>query len=279
MGTCIYCGDAAGLFRRQHKTCRERHDNAAKRIPEFFAEALTSSILPLRFRELTEKLAKDSYISDTERRQLILDGLAALIDTALEDKVLTSGEEDRIDELLKTFDLKLTDLDASGAAQRLAKSSILRQLNEGKLPTSLPHIVGNNPINLERGEVILWVFKGATYFTPRTRTQYVGVSHGISFRVMKGIYYRVGAFKGAPVQTPYLSNEGTGDFVITNRNVYFLSPLKTLKLPVRKIVAIEPYSDGLSISRDGTSAKPAIFTLDDPWFAANAISRLNQLES
>jgi hypothetical protein len=61
--------------------------------------------------------------------------------------------------------------------------------------------------------------------------------------------------------------------------VYFLSPFKTFKLPARKIVAIEPYSDGLSISRDGINAKPAIFTLDDPWFAANAISRLNQLES
>ena len=145
------------------------------------------------------------------------------------------------------------------------------------MPESLPRLGGHNPINLERGEVIVWVFNHSTYLTSRTRTRYVGSSQGVSLRVMKGVYYRVGAFKGQPIQQQFLSTEGIGDFVITNRNVYFLSTLKTLKIPSRKIISIEPYSDGLSINRDGVNAKPAVFTLDDPWFAANAINRLNQI--
>ena len=279
MGTCIYCGKSAGLFRHQHKACRERHDNVETKIVDFFTEALTSSISPLRFRELIEDLTRSAFIRDEDFRHLILLGFSALIDTALDDDLLTEGKEDRIVVLIKAFELKVSELTVNDSGHRLAKASILRQLGEGKLPTSLPRIEGYNPINLEHGETIIWVLKNATYFTPRTRTKYVGASHGVSLRLMKGVYYRVGAFSGAPVQTQYLSDEGTGDFVITNLNVYFLSPLKVLKFPARKIVAIEPHSDGLTISRDGLNAKPAIFTLDDPWFAANAISRLSHLEN
>jgi hypothetical protein len=190
---------------------------------------------------------------------------------------ITEDQEGRINELMKAFGVKVSDLNGTG--HRLAKASILRQLAEGKLPSSLPTIA-DNPINLERGEAIIWVLRDAAYFTTRTRTQYVGGSHGISFRLTRGVYYRIGAFKGEPIQTQYLSHEGNGDFVITNLNVYFLSPSKVLKLPIRKIVAIQPHSNGLTISRDGSSnTQPAIFTLDDPWFAANAISRINQLEN
>jgi hypothetical protein len=155
----------------------------------------------------------------------------------------------------------------------------LRQLEDGKLPASLPQISGHNPINLEHGEVVLWVFNNATYYTPRTNTKYVGSSHGISVRVMKGVYYRTSAFESRPVQTQHLSNEGTGNFVVTNRNVFFLTLLQTLKIPIKKIASIAPYSDGIAIMRDGVSAKLTIFAIEDPWFAANAISRLNKLPS
>lgn len=246
------------------------------KIVQFFVDSLTSPISPPRFRELTEELAGSAFIRGPDLYNLILQGFAKLIDNALHESLLSEGEEDRIGDLVKAFGLKLNDLEIEDAGRRLAKASILRQLSEGSLPSSLPRIEGHNPINLEPDEVIIWVMK-ASYFTPKTRTHYVGGSQGVSIRLMKGVYYRVSAFKGGPVQTQYLSNEGVGDFVITNKNVYFLSSLKVLKFPARKIIAIEPHSDGLTISRDGANAKPAIFTLDDPWFAANAISHLSRL--
>jgi hypothetical protein len=110
---------------------------------------------------------------------------------------ITEDQEGRINELMKAFGVKVSDLNGTG--HRLAKASILRQLAEGKLPSSLPTIA-DNPINLERGEAIIWVLRDAAYFTTRTRTQYVGGSHGISFRLTRGVYYRIGAFKGRPSQ-------------------------------------------------------------------------------
>jgi hypothetical protein len=52
---------------------------------------------------------------------------------------------------------------------------------------------------------------------------------------------------------------------------------KAVKIPVKKILSVLSYSDGLQIMRDGERATPQIFKLDDPTFAADAIARLNQL--
>jgi hypothetical protein len=275
---CIFCGKPAGLFHHEHTACREQHDKAAEQITESFREALKSSVTPVRFRELTQKIAEASYIKEAEYRQLVSQGFGEIINIATSDKIISETEEDRIGSLLKVFELKLIDL-PEDAAYRLSKGSILRQLDEGKLPTTLPRIDGYNPINLERGEVIVWIFKNASYLVPHTRTQYVGGSQGVSIRVMKGVYFRLGAFKGAPIQKDYLKKEGVGNLVLSNRNLYFVSKIKSSKIPIRKIISIEPSADGLSISRDGVSAKPAIFIFDDPWFAANAISRLGHLDT
>jgi hypothetical protein len=95
---------------------------------------------------------------------------------------------------------------------------------------------------------------------------------------MKGVYYRVGAHAGERIETAYLSNEGNGTLFITDRALYFVSPTKTVKVPATKIASVRPYSDGLEITRDVATAKPQIFMVDDPWFAVNVITRLNQIE-
>jgi hypothetical protein len=278
MGICKYCGKPAGLLRHQHKKCREQHDNATQKILEFFREALTSTIAPTRFQELTDEIARKSYIKDQEYKNLVALGFANLIDAALADKLLSQDEDKRVDALRDAFKMNLKDLPTT-TAYKYAKGTMLRQLEEGKFPSAVPHVEGYNPINLERGEKIMWIFNNAEFFTQRKRTEYVGATQGASIRLMRGVYYKVGSFKGAPVQKQYLASEGIGDFFISDRNIYCYSKTKSVKVPIRKIISIEPYADGISLSRDGANAKPYIFTVDDPWFAANAISRLNQINS
>ena len=99
----------------------------------------------------------------------------------------------------------------------------------------------------------------------------------MSVRVARGVYLRSSAFKGEPVRTEYLSEEGTGLLAVTNRAVYFYSPAKSFKIIPKKIIAVEAFSDGISITPDGASPKPRFVKVDDPWFAANVITRLNNL--
>jgi hypothetical protein len=120
------------------------------------------------------------------------------------------------------------------------------------------------------------MFKGARYLTTHIRTSYVGRSQGVSVRLMRGVYYRVGGFRGEPIRTEYLSEEGTGNLTITTHNVYFVAPRKAFKLPIQKIISVQLYSDGIEILRDGASAKPAVFLIDDAPFAANLLARLHR---
>jgi hypothetical protein len=271
MGTCIYCGQPAGFLRWRHKSCHELHKTAATKIPEFFVKALDSSVEPPRFHALAHEIARTHYVGDQEFRKVVIQGLVAAIDTAFKEHGLTEHDDQRIASLCNEFGLAANDLGAAGI--RFAKAEILRRLDQGKFPAGTTF--QNVPINLEHNESMIWLFNNVTYYTIQNRTLYVGTSQGISVRVMKGLYYRVGAFHGEPIRTEYLSDEGRGIFLIASHNVYFWSPRKAVKIPIKKILSVLPYSDGLQIMRDGERSTPQIFRLDDPAFAADAIARLH----
>ena len=74
-----------------------------------------------------------------------------------------------------------------------------------------------------------------------------------------------------------LALDGTGDLVLTNRHLSFLSDAIALKIALRHIVALVPHTDGLRVMRDEASGRPQTFVVDDPAFAAAAITLLNRL--
>ena len=90
---------------------------------------------------------------------------------------------------------------------------------------------------------------------------------------MKGVYYRVGQFKGNPVQSTQIVSVAQGILAVTNKHLYFSGQTKSLKIRYDKIIAFQPYSDAIGISRDGV-VKPDIFATDDNWFAYNLITNL-----
>lgn len=276
MGTCRFCGKDAGFLHHEHEDCRARHDEAVRKIPEFFLKELRSGIPPAHFRDLVNEVASTNHVSATELRGLAVLGLKEMVDSALDSEEFSAFDDDRINEVKEAFGVKSADEDYASTAKKLKKAEILRSLNEGRLPTGIV-VAGSNPLNLERDEQVIWIFNGAVAYTTKTQRQFVGQSTGVSFRVAKGLTFRTSAFRGHPVETQALVKIGAGDLVVTSRNVYFLSPLKTMKIPARKIVAITPHSDGITIARDAANASPLIITLDDPWFAANAITKLNKL--
>ena len=104
----------------------------------------------------------------------------------------------------------------------------------------------------------------------------MGLSQGVSFRVMKGVYYRVGSFKGRPITRQERVSLGTGTLYVTDRNLYFSGSQKTMRVPYGKIVAFEQFSDGIGIMRDAATAKPQIFVTKDGWFICNLITLLAQ---
>jgi len=129
-------------------------------------------------------------------------------------------------------------------------------------------------LNFQRNEQVVWTFEGIDYLEDRTRRQYVGASSGVSIRVMKGIYYHVGGFKGQAIDRTERVHLDTGLVAVTTKQIYFAGAERAFRVPYAKIVSFEPFTNGLGIIRDGVSAKPQIFVTHDGWFTYNLVSNL-----
>ncbi len=88
-----------------------------------------------------------------------------------------------------------------------------------------------------------------------TRTQYVGASQGFSIPLGHGFRYRVGTYSGHPVQSQFLARTDSGSLVVTNQRLVFLGSKRDVAVPLAKLISVEPYSDAISIGREGKEGR------------------------
>ena len=223
-----------------------------------------------------QALMKEVKINDSVSKSInesLLLVLSKKINEYLEDGIIDNNEEEQISKFLEYSSLSDTaTLYKSSAYQRLIQSLILRDIQEGK-DVEKRLIVGNLPILLGKKEQLLWVFKDVKGYEEKTGRKYVGGSSGVSMRVCKGVYYRVGASKGHSIEYQYQNDLGRGVFIITNKNLYFIGD-KQVKMGISKVLSYKPYSDGIELVKDGANPKPYTFVGFDSWFVVNAMQLL-----
>lgn len=283
MGNCKFCGKPAGFLRSKHAECDEQHQQREREIQSGRQQIAVEVLRAIKGSENFDGLEKtiaeieqSSFVSSADRKTLLIKGWENAIEQFLEDGVLDTTEEKRLVEFKERFALSQSELDKNGALTKTAKAAILRDVLNGIIPQRIS-VDGNLPINLQKGEQVVWAFPDSKYLEDKTRRQFVGGSQGVSVRVMKGVYYRVGAFKGQSVEHTERIHIDTGWVVVTNKNIYFAGPQKSVRLPYAKIVSFEPFSDGIGVMRDIATAKPQIFVTGDGWFTYNLVTNLSQI--
>ena len=108
------------------------------------------------------------------------------------------------------------------------------------------------PVMLKKGEeVVLALPDGVSLYEERVRHEYRGGTSGFSFRIAKGVSWRVGGFKGERVPVTEQKLVDVGAFVVTNKRVMFSGPRKSTSFAVNKIINIEVYEDGIRVNREG----------------------------
>lgn len=192
----------------------------------------------------------------------------------LEDGLISNDEQLQLDTFTQSFQLPMSNLPIEYTGSNIEKihqSEILRQLQSGlplkPSPTSIP-------IMLSQGEIVIWTYNNVCMYQEKITREWVGRHSGMSFRIMKGIYYRTGGSKGRPVERSSMENIGTGILVLTNKNICFHSHNCSIKIPYKKIVGMTPYSDGIEIHQDGAKAQRQVFQGFDSWFMMNLLSNI-----
>ena len=276
MSSCTYCGKPAGFFHSKHSGCAQKHDNGKREIANLILNMPTASPLPQNIADQVNQIADRSFISGSEKHSMYIEAWSAAVEHSLHDGVLSDQVEKRLMDLKESLSLSRSSLEETGAWSRVVKSAVIRDLLNGVIPRRMS-FDGNLSLNLRKGEQIVWAFDHSEYLEDRTRRQYVGGSRGVSVRVMKGVYYHVGGFRGNAIDQTERVHVDTGLLATTSKHIYFTDPRKTFRVPYAKIVSFHPFSDGVGIIRDAATAKPQFFITHDGWFTYNLITNIARL--
>lgn len=278
LGRCKYCYEK-NWFGKSHAECIEKYNDGWVKMVLIASDAAKNGNTTDNLENELINIADSHFIARHQVRDAVINGWEKALNEALEENILSEEDESKLIGFAKYYSLTQDDLDKNGSYTRAIQSCVLRDVISGnnlvpRIKTDIPV-----PFNLQKSEVLVWLFRNTQYFEEKTRTQksYVGGCQGVSIMIMKGVYYRVGGFKGHPIVATTTSMEhiDTGILGITDKHFYFLGSRKSFRMPYKKIVSYIPYDDGIAIHRDAVTAKPQIFKTGDGWFVYNLVKNLS----
>ena len=171
------------------------------------------------------------------------------------DGALTKEEEKELNDIQEL--LKIPDSEIASSKRQLLRLRLLTEIHDGHLPVqSAPGLA------LQKNEAAHWLEPAGLLEDRVVSKGYVGGSQGFSFRVMKGVTYRVGASKGQLVTNTAVLKVSRGPFVVTNQRAVFQGDTKAFAFRLDKILDVHMYSDGLRIT--GPNGAPHTVQFDSP---------------
>jgi hypothetical protein len=275
MGICNYCGNPAGFLRTRHKECALKFKSGNDEILRLVETSLKDNSSLDGLVKKINGIAAESYIQSNMLPSLLRTGWHSAVDKAFEDDILTEDEERRLSSMITAFGFNKDEMNEDPAYLKVVKGAVLRDVLNGKVPDRMG-VTGPLPFNFLKTEKLVWLFRDVQFHEMRTYKRYTGGYQGFSIRVMKGVYYRAGGFRGNPVERSQMAHVDTGILGVTTRHLYFTGASKSFRVKYEKIVSFQPYSDGIGIQRDAQTARPQVFITGDGWFTYNLVVNLTK---
>lgn len=212
------------------------------------------------------------HLKPTNTKTILVDCLNRAAIKFLKDGVISEEEYDLFKGFMDRFNFSLEDIlykYPESNTTKVVQLKLLSDLQNGKPPSIS---VTNAPIVLKKDEFIVWVYKSVYAYEERSKSEWVGGNMGVSLRLFKGVYYHIGQSK-KKIDRQYLAEIGKGAVILTNKNLIFYSPSRSIKIAYRNIIALVPYNDGVEVQQQ-SSQKRLILSDMDSWFIMNLLSTL-----
>ena len=274
MGKCKYCGKDCGWFSSYHDDCKRKYALGTCKLTELLINCFNNKIdFYLKEKEINTIMA-DSFIKNQYKEDLFVNVIDTAVETYLEDGVIDENEKRMIARFIQFSGLSTVILNRNQAIEKMLQSDVLCDILNGRKPNPKITIAGDFPFLLNKDENFIWLFRNITLHQQKIQREYVGRNRGISVKLMKGVYYRTGGFKGHPIETTIMQKIGVGCVCFTDKHLYYSSPEKSLKIPYSKILTVDSYANGVVIQKDGVNDKPIFFEGLNSWFTYNVIANL-----
>jgi hypothetical protein len=145
---------------------------------------------------------------------------------------------------------------AATALHSLTCVSLIHSMAKGHLPSAADQWA---QLNRRPGELVHEEIADAILLEEHVVSSgWVSGHSGVSFRIAKGVSWRIGGSRGRHVSERAVVPISEGPLMITNQRVVFLGNAKTFTAPWSKVLVVEPFVDGLQIFIDGRAKAPLI---------------------
>jgi len=270
---CLSCGKQIGFFSRTflkkpyfcgpcHKQKIVELNKALNQYSENLLKALQDGQITEQEKAELEKVKADFGLSDYAIKHASTGAYQRLYQEITSDRLVTEDELQQVNELLAKYEIHVDKIRPS--LNELGKLRFMTMLEEGVLPEV------ESSIFLRKNETAHFQTQCELH-EERTKKEYVGGYSGFSFRVAKGVSWRVGGFKGRPVEKQVLTHIDSGLLVVTNKRLVFSGDRKSFSVPYRKLIDLEVFNDAIKLNREGKSRRE-YFMMDEPAITAKVIN-------
>jgi len=198
-------------------------------------------------RELAQirHVAEEAKLSDQEYQVLVDEVYAKVVDFVVADRRVNDAERAAVIQIADR--LGVSNNTRHSLEDVLHYFTLLETIEKCPM-AQIPNRGGTSGVPLKAGEIDYFAHPAQMLEERVIARQSVGRSQGVSFRIVKGVSYRVGQSRGHSVPVHATVPVSSGDFVITNKRLIFAGDRKSVNAPYDKILHTEGFSDGLRFS-------------------------------
>ena len=248
---CKNCGKKLSFFTSETicTVCKNAHDKLYKehkRVYESELSKIEEEILAIK--KITEQQLELLRRQDT---QSVIEFYSRLYDQFEADKELEEQEIETLQKIQEAFSLTNEDIKFDERIRPYIYVNAIKK--EGKLPSINLRIEDGGKVILKKGEIVHFANAAVLKELKSVSLGYSGGSHGISFPIIKGIRYRVGAHRGHMVKEDKLVETSRGALLITTQRL-FLHPFpgyKPVSIPLNKILSYQCFNNGIEVYKEG----------------------------
>lgn len=222
------------------KSMRKRSRSKAAYRTQLLA-AVEDGVLSAEESVALENAREDLGLTSEDVRRIRVTAYKHAFQVAASDRRITAAEASELDRI--RTQLGVDGRDTRLSVRDLQRFRMLGEIQDGNLPvTTVPGLL------LQKNEIAHWAEPGHLIEERVLRRRYGGSSSGTSIHIMKGLTYRVGSHRGQLVTDTGNVPVSAGLLIVTNSRVIFMGDRKSFNYRFDKIIGIQLFSDGLSLS-------------------------------
>lgn len=197
-----------------------------------------------------EQKKKEFELSDEDVKEIRVGVFSTAFESAKSDEQITKDEEQELLKIQKY--LNLEDEEIQTNKKELTRLRLLNEIQQGNVPEL--HVTN---VIMQKNEKTYWMEPSLLSEEKVISRRYEGGSQGVSFRIMKGVSYRVGSSRGHLVSETGFVVVSDGDLLITSQRVIFRGDRKSFAIKLDKILDTQLFTNGIQLSENNRS-KPRL---------------------